>query len=81
MVDFSFFDRNNDTKKGLESFLMRSCDWPVVGELQGHLDEGVWTQLVLLGEVFAEPLEVEDIDVEVVDQSAGSLNSLLELND
>lgn len=44
-------------------------DRPVVGELQRHLEEGVRTQVVLLGKLRAEPLEVEHVDVEVVDQS------------
>lgn len=46
---------------------------PVVGELQGDLDEGVRTQLVLLGKLLAEPLEVEHVHVEVIDQSAGNI--------
>lgn len=55
--------------------LLKSPSLPVVGELQGDLDEGVWTQILLLGKLLAEPLEVEHIDVEVIDQSARNLNT------
>lgn len=58
---FCFLDRRHHQQQDL---------WrhrPVVGELQGDLDEGVWTQIVLLGKILAEPLEVEHVHVEVVD--------------
>lgn len=35
---------------------------------------------MLLGEILAKPLEVKHVDVEVIDQSARNLNSLLTLN-
>lgn len=46
---------------------------PVVRQLQRHLDEGVRTHLVLFGKLLAEPLEVEHVHVEIVDQSVASL--------
>lgn len=77
-VCFSFFAdaiSNNRTCLWPECFddRVRVDCWPVVGELQGDLDEGVWTQLVLLGKLLAKPLEVEHVHVEVVDQSAGDI--------
>lgn len=45
---------------------------PVVGQLQSHLDEGVRTQLVLLGKLLAKPLKVEHVHVEIIDQSIGN---------
>ena len=44
-----------------------SCGGPVVGELQGDLDEGVWTQAVLLRKLLAKLFEVEHVHVKVVD--------------
>lgn len=40
---------------------------PVVGELQSHLDEGVRTQLVLLGKLLSKPLKVEHVDIKIID--------------
>lgn len=51
--------------------------WPVVSELQRHLDEGVRTQLVLFGKLFAEFLEVEHVYIKIVDQSIGNLKQLI----
>ena len=47
--------------------------WPVVGELEGDLDEGVGTHVVLLGKLFAKSFKVEHVDVEVIDQSARNM--------
>lgn len=51
---------------------------PVVGELQSHLDEGVRTQLVLFGKLLPKPLEVEDVDVKIIDQSVGNSTQLFQ---
>lgn len=52
--------------------------WPVVGELQRHLDEGVRTQLVLFGELLAEPLEVEHVYIKIIDQSIENVKHLFQ---
>lgn len=40
----------------------------------------MWAQVVLLGKIFAKPLEVEHVDVEVVDESAENVKVYLKFS-
>lgn len=48
-------------------------DSPVVGQLNRHLDEGVWTQLKLFDKLFSKALEVKTFDVQIVDETEGRI--------
>lgn len=52
---------------------------PVVGQLEGHLDEGVRAQFLRLGEVLSKVVEHEHRDVQVLDHDAEILLGLLDV--
>lgn len=42
---------------------------PVVRQLYGHLNEGVWTQFELFDKLFSKTLEVKTLDVQIIDET------------
>ena len=43
-----------------------SADVPVVGELEGQLDEGIGTRLLALGELSTEVIKMEEVEIQYV---------------
>ena len=46
--------------------VIMSADVPVVGELEGQLDEGIGTRLLALGELSTEVIKMEEVEIQYV---------------
>ena len=58
--------------------IINQSAYPVMGQLQGNLDEGIGTCAALLNQTFAKVVEGENVRVHVVGQSPGQCQRALD---
>ena len=49
-----------------------------MGQLQGDLDEGIWTGAALLNQTFSKVIEGENVRVHIISQSPGDCQRALD---
>lgn len=65
-------------EKSLNIRYCNACTNPVVSQLQGDLDEGIWTGAALLNQTLAKVIEGDNVAVHIISQRPGDCQRALD---